>query len=302
MEGEELVPLRDGIDLTEYFEKAKYSIKDSMNDHPENWRKNILNHMHYILYKSSRRIKLSDPVYRTPYYKQKNFFTAYSGLVHFKREFAIMKSIPKVKKVKGGLVDVVMEPNIGFYEEILELYTNYKNLLNELKTFAAQELLLNAPTNSNLRFSFVNARSLYQHAIDVTEMLLDAIKKQESGKMDEETKNNLKELVSFNDQYNSWIGWYVKFLNQNSHEDIFSFYSWGSKIHASPPIEDKQFNGAVFYNYMNFPLIGLIVKEDKFTKKRKLLLHSSYYAKESIKRFAPKVNFSEEVEALENRE
>lgn len=274
-----------------------------MNDHPENWRKSVFNHLHLILYKASRRIKRSDPVYKMPFYKQKNFFTAYGGYVHAKREFAIMKSMTEVKKTVGKFADVVIEPKISFYEEVLELFNNYKNLFNDLNKFAEKKFNMSKnPAYSNLKFSFVNSNGIIKHVVEVTEMLIDAINKQESGKMDEETKNVLSDIISFNKNYNAWMGWYTKLLDPNEQEEIFNFYSWSAKVVTAPPVEDVNFIGAMIYTNLHFPHIGLIVKEDKFIKQRKLLIYPAYNVKEAIKKFDPSIDFDPEIEKINNRD
>jgi len=273
-----------------------------MDDHPENWRKSIKNHIHLLLYRSSRRIKSYDPLFKSPFYKQKNFFTAYGGYTHAKRDFAVMKNIPEVKKTTGNFADVVVEPNVVFYEEVTEIFNNYKNLLNNLKKTAEVIFNMNKnPAFSNLKFSFVNANGIVNHGLDVSEMLIDAIKKQESGTMDEETKNNLKDIISFNSNYNSWMGWFTKLLDPNNQDDIFNFYAWTSRLHASAPIEDRQFIGAIFYTQLQLPFIGLVVKEDKFTKQRKLLLYTSYNNKELVKKFEAEMNFDKEIDDIMER-
>ncbi len=295
--------MRDGINLIEYFEKAKYSIKDLMNEHPEKWRKSVLNHMHLILYKSSRRIKRNDPVYKKPFYKQKNFFTAYGGYIHTKREFAIMYSMPEVKKVSGKFADVVVEPNLGFYDEVLQLFTNYKNLSNDLKKFAENKFNMNKnAAMSILNYSFLKVNSIVNYALEVNEMLIDAINKQESGKMDEETKDLLFDIVSFDKNYNTWMGWYTKLIDANEQEQIFNFYAWSSKLVVAPPIDDKNFVGAMIYTNLHHPLIGLIVKEDKFIKQRKLLLYPVYNAKETIKKFNLNIEFADEIDKITKRD
>lgn len=273
-----------------------------MNDHPENWRKSIFNNLHLLIYKATRRIKRYDPLYKMPFYKQKNFFTAYGGYIHAKREFAIMKSNLEVKKVTGKFADVVVEPNLAFYEEVLQIFNAYKDLFADLKNFAEKKFNMSKnPSFSNLRFSFVNSNSIIKHAIEVSEMLIDVINKQESGKMDEETKNILFDLISYNKNYNAWMGWYTKLIDANDQGDIFNFYAWGSKVVTAPPVEDKNFIGAMIYSNLYFPHIGLVVKEDKFAKQRKLLIYPCYNAQETIKKFDPEINFDAEVDKINNR-
>ncbi len=275
-----------------------------MDEHPENWRRSINNHIHLLLYRSCRRIKLSDPVYKSFYYKNKNFYTAYGAYVHYKREFAIMKSTPVIKKKKGNIIDVVIEPNILFYEEVLEVFNNYKNIFEDLKKFGENKFSLSKnPVLSNLRFSFRNCKALIKYVIEVSEMLLDAIKKQESGKMDEPTLNNLKDIISYDEKLDGWAGWYVKLFDSiYSQDNIFNFYSWTTKTHAAGPIEDENFLGAITYVNLYHPYIGLIVKEDRFTKQKKLLLYSFYDAKETVKVFDPKTNFDNEIESITQRD
>ena len=296
-EGETFIPLRDKVDLTENFEKTKYSIKDLMKDHPEKWRKSVTSHMHLILYQSSRKIKSYDPVFKEPAYYEKLFFTAYSAYIHFKREFALMKSQFEVKKNTGEIPEVVIEPNLKFYEEILELAKNYKNFFEDLSKFSENGL-----ASQDMKFTFVNVKAILTQLTDVTEMLIDGIERQESGRMTKETKENLKDIITYNKEYEAYMGWYVRLLDQNSQKTVFDFYAWAARVHTAPPIEDQQFSGAMFYNHLNYPIIGLIVKQDKFEKKEKLLLFTCYSAKEITKRFDPKLNFDEEIKAISERE
>ena len=299
------IPLRDGINLSIILERARYSIKDLMVFSPEKFRTCIKNWIHLLLYKASRRIKSSDPVFNKPFYKFKNFNIAYAGYVDFKREFNIFKSVLEMKKKEGEFADVVVEPKFDFYTEMLNITKAYRKMFEDLKYFGDVKLeAKSSPLFSNLGFGFAKLKGMFNHLEDSIQMLIDVIQKQESGvELDSDLKQILFDIVKFEKNYNTWTGWYVKLLNPNSSIESFNFYAYSKKVIATGPNEDHKFNGALIFVNTHYPYIGLIVKEDKFSKKRKLLLFSSYNARETIKNFnLETLNFKDEVEIIKERD
>lgn len=293
------IPLRDGINIRNILERTKYSIKDLMVFSPEKFRTQIKNGIHLLLYKASRRIKSYDPIFNRPFYHEKNFNIAYMGYVDYTREFTIMKSELEMKKNEGGFADVVIEPNVGFYQEMLELTRCYKKMFTNLENFANEKMdLKNNPHLYHLKYSQSKLKGQFRNLEDAIQMLLMVIKKQENGvELDEELKEALFDVVKFDKKLNTWTGWYASIVNPDggSVSDSMEFHAWTKKVLTARPMEDKEFNGALIYVNTFYPHIGVMIKEDKFTKQRKLLLFSSYYGREAIKLFnLDTLNFKEE--------
>jgi hypothetical protein len=304
-ETDPIMPLRDGIDLRKVMEGTRYSIKDLLVFSPEKFRLCIKNGIHLLLYKASRRIKSSDPVFDKDYYRQKNFNIAYAGYVDYKRDFAILIHKPEVKKKEGGFADVVVEPNTEFYNEMLELTKNYRKVFDDLQKFGIEKMgIKKDPIFSTLNYHYSVLKGYFTHLEDCIKMLLMVIKKQENGvELDSELKETLFNIIKYEQKYNTWTGWYVKLLNPNDHSNIFNFYSWSTRTVIAESNFDLKFNGCLIYVNTHFPLIGLIVKEDKLTQKRKLLLYSSFHMKETIKLYDLKnLNFDDEMERVSKRE
>jgi hypothetical protein len=303
-ENDPIFPLRDNVNLVNIMEATRYSIKDLYLFSPEKFRLCIKNGIHLLLYKASRRIKSSDPVFKKLYYMNKNLNVAYGGYVDSIREFAIFKSNPEMKKIVGGFADVVVEPNTEFFKEMLELTKAYRKVFDDMQKFGIDKMGIRKNAHlANLNFSFAVLKGYFTHLEDCIQMLLEVIEKQENGiELDSHLKETLFDIVKFDSKYNTWTGWYLKLINPNDISESFNFYSWSKRTVISNPNEELKFAGSLTYVNTHFPLIGLIVKEDKFIKKRKLLLYTSYNPKETMKRFDLKnLNFDDEIKNIIER-
>jgi hypothetical protein len=283
------LPLRDGIDVRENFEKAKFTIKTSFKKEPQNWRKNIINHMHLLLYKATRRIKKSDdPLFKSPSYYQKNFNTAYAGLIHFKQETEIMNRVISSSKVDGEFADVVFEPNLEFYTEMNRFFSIYQQKI--IQFFNYSEIYL--------QINYEMVKSVLSNTFDDLTYAIDIISKfiplQEKGNSTEKQKKEIHQLFFFNKDINQWDGWYYKLLNkgEKANKYPFSYPVYISRVYTATPLERFHFNGAILYTGMKFSDIGILIKKDH-EGNEKLLLYSAYSGFEFIKTFTEKIKFDD---------
>ena len=280
------LPLRDGVDIKENFEKAKYSIKHSMQKNASSWRRNLLNNFHLLLFKSSRgKIKSNDPLFKSPHYQEKVFHTAYAGLIHFKQEYEILNRIITSPNQTGDIPEVVLEPNLEFYEEMTKFFDIYKNRVSTFILMAENYLRLNY---GSIRSSLVDK---FNDIDSVITFIKKNINLQEKGLLTSDDKKELTKIIYFDKIVKKWDGWYLK-LFPKDNKNLFTYKVYTSRVYTANPIDKFHFNGAIIYNGMKFPDIGILVKKDS-ENNEKLLLYSSYSGFEFIKPMTEKIKFDD---------
>jgi hypothetical protein len=290
-QNEQLLPLRDEIDIRENFEKAKYTIKDSMKKDPSKWRNNLLNHYHLLLFRATRRIKISDdPLFKTPWYKEKMFNTAFAGFTHLKSDIDIVNRVISVGAGKeGNFPEVVLEPNYEFYNELYLFFSAFKEQL-------MQYLVMSEPY---LKLNYKLIKAIYKrHSEDMTyaiQLCQKLAPLQNKGKLTDEQKEELKQLIYYNADASAYDGWYYRLFSKGDEKDkyYFSYNVYITRVQTALPVDRFSFAGAMIYAGTKFPDIGVLVKQDPHEKKEKLLLYSAYSGFEFIKRFTEKVTFED---------
>jgi hypothetical protein len=282
-EREQMMKFRDAVDIQENFEKAKYSIKRSMENEPQNWRKNLQFHNHYLLYKSTRRIKHSqDPIFKSGIYKESNFYTAWGGYVHFKRQIQLMtvklpSESPKVyNSTLVGIPEVVIEPHLEFYKELENYWNTFKSKINEFVNRGEYMMEINyQEIKSEINQSF-------DPMTNALTMIIKGIKLQETGQMTDEFRDSLKNIIYY-DENLKWTGWYANLFDNVAHpESIFNYDVWILNAGHFPAAKNLEFEGAALFNIMRMPNLGLITLEDQYEKTRKLMLFAKYNVKEVL--------------------
>jgi hypothetical protein len=295
-----LVEFRDGVDMLENFEMAKYSIKDSMTKFPDNWRKNIRNHYHYLLYKSSRRIKNyhKDPLYTTMRTKEKNFSTVWGALTHFKYDISILSRNVDNSVQKGDIPELVLEPNMEFYKELKRFFTQFTEKFVHFIEYSEKFLKV------NFRFLRALFKPIIEDMQEAIDICIKGIELQESGKLDSFEKNILRKALHYDMEEvgDKWLGWYTKLFAKDDNTNLFNLEILLSKIYTAPPVDKLKFNGSIMYHAMRFPVMGVLVKQDPFEKKEKLLLFAAYGAKEINKPFDRQIKFDDVAKSIIDRE
>jgi hypothetical protein len=296
---ERLIKYRDGVDMNENFDKAKYSIKNSMQKTPDPWRKNLDNHMHLLLYKASKKIKNSDPLYKTRNFKTKSFYTTWSAYIHHKREITILESNSLYEGVSnGGIPEVSMEPNMEFYQELKVYWSNYKE--NVMKF---TEISKKYEVNTNidlLEVQFKNYFSDFEEAVDIC---IKAVEIQEDGKEDAEFNNEiLRKLIYYEEEVKSWVGWYSSIFNKQNRNRTFALDFWVEEAFTAGKAEKLKFPGIVIYNTLKYPQIGLVVVKDKISNKDKIMLYSSYDSIDFLMELKEKIYFEDVAKKIAERD
>lgn len=282
-EREQFMKFRDAIDIQENFEKAKYSIKRSMENEPQNWRKNLQFHNHYLLYKLTRRIKHSqDSIYKGGIFKESSFYTAWGAYVHFKRQIQLMTvKLPALPpKVSDpslmGIPEVVIEPHLEFYKELENYWNSFKGKINQ---FVNQGEYMMEINYKDIKAEINHSFDPMTHAI---QFLIKAIKLQETGQMTNEFRNSLKNLIYY-DEHMKWTGWYANLFDNMAHpEDIFNYDIWINNSGVFPAAKSFEFEGASLFNIMRMPNLGIITLEDQYEKTKKIMLFAKYNVKEVL--------------------
>jgi hypothetical protein len=322
--GEKFMPFRDALDITENFEKAKYSVKRSMEKEPDKWRQNIKNHFHYLLFKLTRKIKhSSDPLFKSHIMKESIFYTQLGAYIHNRRQirlltYSVSKDFyiyrkqdpnkPRDKTNEELLIEelieidepkreeplvneedllikerekeimknakfpeVILEPHLEFYREMENLWNNYRNNVGQFIQTCEYFMKINYETISN---DIQNIFSKMNYALEI---LIKGIKLQETGKMDDFTKEEIKNIIKYNVETGKWTGWYVDLHDSNK---MFILDLWLLNLGSFPENNQIKFQGSNLFNTQKFPLIAIAVIEDSYEKVKKLVLTPKYNAEE----------------------
>jgi len=135
------------------------------------------------------------------------------------------------------------------------------------------------------------------HAID---LIIKGIKLQESGRLDEEYKSVLRDLIKYDTEKNDWSGWYVD-LHDNS-KPIFNYDIWVANPGSFPPVEEVKFKGSKLFNSLKYPNLGIAVVEDQFEKVKKIAIFPKFNAKDYYSPFEVNPNIDELSKQITDRE
>ncbi len=322
--GEKFMPFRDNIDITENFEKAKYSVRRSMEKEPENWTKNIKNHFHYLLFKLTRKIKHSaDPLFKSNIMKESRFYTQLGAYTHNRRQIKLLTysvssdfyiyriedlNKPKEKTKEELLIEelveldepdrekpktieedpvikqrekefmknahfpeVILEPHLDFYRAMENLWANYRNKVSQFILSCEYFMKINYETITK------DFQSIFSNMNYALEIIIKGIKLQETGKLDDITREEIKNLIKYDVDTAKWIGWYADLFDKNK---MFNLDLWLLKLASYDPISEVKFEGSNLFNTQKFPFIAIALIEDSYEKVKKLVLSPKYNAQE----------------------
>ena len=122
-------------------------------------------------------------------------------------------------------------------------------------------------------------------------------------------KNRKEDIIYkmffYNIKLKAYSGWYVDLYQNDKFETVFNLDIYAYNYFIANPIKEIKFNGAIVYEAMNYPEIGLIaVNTDNKEKnnKKKVYIFSTYLGSEYPHRFANKVDFKGLQESILARE
>ena len=112
-------------------------------------------------------------------------------------------------------------------------------------------------------------------------------------------------MFYYNLKLKAYSGWYVDLYQNDKFETVFNLDIYAYNYFIANPIKEIKFNGAIVYEAMNYPEIGLIavnIDNKEKNNKKKVFIFSTYLGSEYPHRFANKVDFKGLQESILARE
>ena len=273
---DKMFSFRDGIDMRQELVNAKNLIEKSYKEERDKWLNSYDYSFYYLLYivgnsvKGHEREKLI-----------KSFNTIIGSYVHFKKDILIIKQYSNITYCEdGNIPDIYFENNTKFYNELKEITKIYKEqLVNLTEYLDRQELKERVIQVINLKLNYLfNA---YDNIIKIlTSNSTDEI-------------NTIKnKMLYYNRKMQMYSGWYVDLYKNNRLEIEFNLDLYVYNYFIANPISQIDFDGAIIYEAMHYPEIGLLtVKDTGKNLKKRLYLFSSYTGMEYPHRYEKKIDF-----------
>jgi hypothetical protein len=273
---DKMFSFRDGIDMRQELVNAKNLIEKSYKEERDNWLNSYDYSFYYLLYIVGNSVKEHEREKLI-----KSFNTIVGSYVHFKKDILIIKQYSNITYCEdGNIPDIYFENNTKFYNELKEITKIYKeHLVNLTEYLDKQELKERVIQVINLKLNYLfNA---YDNIIKIlTSNSTDEI-------------NTIKnKMLYYNRKMQMYSGWYVDLYKNNRMEIEFNLDIYVYNYFIANPISQIDFDGAIIYEAMHYPEIGLItVKDTGENLKKRLYLFSSYTGMEYPHRYEKKIDF-----------
>ena len=278
---------RDGIDMKKELVKAKILIEKSYKEEKDKWLNSYEYSFFYLLHIIGNAPKNND---RNGLIK--SFNTIIGSYVHFKKDILLIEQYSNVTQSENGNIpDVYFENNTLFYTEIKEITKKYKEHIIDFAEVLENEKLKNK-VNEVVNFKVNELLKAYDN-------ILTILTNNDKNKKDD----IIDKMFYYNRRQQTYAGWYVDLYKNNNFEIVFNLDIYAYNYFIAYPIQEMKFEGAIVYEAMNYPEIGIMAikeNEQEYSKK-KLYLFSTYMGTEYPRNFVTKVNFKGWQESIYSR-
>ena len=278
---------RDGIDMKKELVKAKILIEKSYKEEKDKWLNSYEYSFFYLLHIIGNAPKNND---RNGLIK--SFNTIIGSYVHFKKDILLIEQYSNVTQSENGNIpDVYFENNTLFYTEIKEITKKYKEHIIDFAEVLENEKLKNK-VNEVVNFKVNELLKAYDN-------ILTILTNNDKNKKDD----IIDKMFYYNRRQQTYAGWYVDLYKNNNFEIVFNLDIYAYNYFIAYPIQEMKFEGAIIYEAMNYPEIGIMAikeNEQEYSKK-KLYLFSTYMGTEYPRNFVTKVNFKGLQESIYSR-
>ena len=278
---------RDGIDMKKELVKAKILIEKSYKEEKDKWLNSYEYSFFYLLHIIGNAPKNND---RNGLIK--SFNTIIGSYVHFKKDILLIEQYTNVTQSENGNIpDVYFENNTLFYTEIKEITKKYKEHIIDFAEVLENEKLKNK-VNEVVNFKVNELLKAYDN-------ILTILTNNDKNKKDD----IIDKMFYYNRRQQTYAGWYVDLYKNNNFEIVFNLDIYAYNYFIAYPIQEMKFEGAIVYEAMNYPEIGIMAikeNEQEYSKK-KLYLFSTYMGTEYPRNFVTKVNFKGLQESIYSR-
>ena len=267
---------RDGIDMRQELTRAKNLIEKSYKEERNKWLNSYEYSFYYLLYIVGNSVSEKE---RNKLIK--SFNTILGSYVHFKKDILIIQQYSNITySENGNIPDVYFENNTKFYNELKEITKIYKeHLINLTQYLEKKELKERVIQVINLKTNY-----LFNAYDNIIKILTSNSK--------DEISTIINKMFYYNRKLKTYSGWYVDLYKNDRLETVFNLDIYVYNYYIANPINQIKFNGAIIYEAMNYPEIGLIaVNDNEKDKKKKLYLFSTYTGNEYPHRYENKIDF-----------
>ena len=275
------------IDMKKELVKAKILIEKSYKEEKDKWLNSYEYSFFYLLHIIGNAPKNND---RNGLIK--SFNTIIGSYVHFKKDILLIEQYSNVTQSENGNIpDVYFENNTLFYTEIKEITKKYKEHIIDFAEVLENEKLKNK-VNEVVNFKVNELLKAYDN-------ILTILTNNDKNKKDD----IIDKMFYYNRRQQTYAGWYVDLYKNNNFEIVFNLDIYAYNYFIAYPIQEMKFEGAIVYEAMNYPEIGIMAikeNEQEYSKK-KLYLFSTYMGTEYPRNFVTKVNFKGLQESIYSR-
>ena len=269
-----LLIYRDGIDMMKELNESKTLIEQSLKKEKNKWINSYENSFNYLLNIIGHTSKEND---RNSLIK--SFNTILGIYIHFKKDIILIQQFSNISYAKdGNIPDIIFENNTKFYKEIKKVTEKYKENIIELV-----ECLSNKDIKGRIieivDFKLNRLFKAYDNILNIL------------NNKNKDNKNIIDEMFYYDRRSGQYQGWYVDLYKDNNFAVVYNLDIYAYNYYIANPIRQIQFQGAIIYEAMNYPEIGLISIDDKENKEKKLYLFSSYAGNEYPHDYLEKIDF-----------
>ena len=269
-----LLIYRDGIDMMKELNESKTLIEQSLKKEKNKWINSYENSFNYLLNIIGHTSKEND---RNSLIK--SFNTILGSYIHFKKDIILIQQFSNISYAKdGNIPDIIFENNTKFYKEIKKVTEKYKENIIELV-----ECLSNKDIKGRIieivDFKLNRLFKAYDNILNIL------------NNKNKDNKNIIDEMFYYDRRSGQYQGWYVDLYKDNNFAVEYNLDIYAYNYYIANPIRQIQFQGAIIYEAMNYPEIGLISIDDKENKEKKLYLFSSYAGNEYPHDYLEKIDF-----------
>ena len=280
---------RDGIDMKKELVRAKKLIEKSFHEEREKWVNSYEYSFYYLLHIIGKSAKETDRNILI-----KSFNTILGSYIHFKKDILLIQQYSNITYYEnGGIPDIFFENNTKFYNELKEITKIYKDeILNLAESLDNKQLKEKVSEVVNFKLNL-----LFKAYDNILTILTNDDKKR--------IKDIVYKMFYYNRKLKSYSGWYVDLYKNDKFETEFNLDIYAYNYFIANPIKQINFDGAIIYEAMNYPEIGLIaIDTEKNGKKnnKKLYLFSTYMGSEYPHKYETKINFKGLQESILARE
>ena len=278
---------RDGIDMRKELIKAKKLMETSYKEERDKWINSYEYSFFYLLYiigKTPTNVDRNGLI--------KSFNTIIGSYIHFKKDILLIQQYSNITQCeKGNIPDIYFENNTFFYQELKEVTLKYKENIKKLAD-GLDNKDLKEKVNDVVNFKVDLLLKAYDNILII---------------LANKDKNKANEIIHkmfyYNIRLKSYAGWYVDLYKNNNYEIVYNLDIYAYNYFIANPIKQLRFPGAIIYEAMNYPEIGIIAinENEQENSRKKLYLFSTYMGNEYPHDYVAKVDFKGLQESILSR-